>query len=406
MRARRVFVSHSAKSPAEVAVLERLRLALEQAGFAVLLDREELRLGEGWRHTLNLWIGGCNAAVVLLSEGALASPYVAYESAVLSYRRQFDPTFHLIPLLFAPVDRARVQASRLNPAVLSELQWVGELVAPDAGITAITARLADVVAQDTPVDRAAKLVAWLLEKTPEYVLDQEITRLGIDVGGWLPEQAKLTRLAYGLLGAGLERGHDSFMVLAGFVRDDSQEAVNDLIDVVGSSWVDCSTLDRIPGAWRSQQPVALSGYKTETARMYLVRACERRPSRLWRLATVDGVVGERTLDDLRVLVRSALCTTFGVSEEGLDKELEIEEQQKEKEPLFVALPSPSVDAETLRALRGEFRGVTFFLLTGHPPPRAQLSAATVLYLDPDIEQEAELYHVAQYKAKRRLLQKR
>ncbi len=402
MRARRVFISHSAKLPAEEAVLGRLRDELKAKGWVVLLDRDELKLGVGWRHTLNLWIGACDAAVVLLSESALESTFVAYESSILSYRRRFDPSFELVPFLLAPVDRARVGASRFAPAQLEEIQWVGERIDADAGIAAIVQRLDAAVPKETPIDAVAKLVASLLESTPPPIVEQELARLRADVDVWLPDEQKPKRLAYALLEAGLQRGHETFMVLASWLPEPSMTSVRDLIEFVGASWLDGSLFARIPDAMKSQHALAMSGTKSETARMCLVRACARRPSKLWYFTSVDGVVGERTLEELLVLVRAALCDLLPCKEHELDGELR--DLAALPEPVFVSLPSRGLDARTLRGLRDRLPGVTFFLLTGHPPPLpAELSAAAVTYLDPDFDSQVEGYHVAQYKAKLRLL---
>ena len=89
----KVFISHSAKEEATKRLLDRLYAKLEQDGQAVRLDREDLVLGDNWRSVLNFWIGGCNAAVVLLSPAALESSFVNYEVSILTYRNRMDRDF-------------------------------------------------------------------------------------------------------------------------------------------------------------------------------------------------------------------------------------------------------------------------------------------------------------------------
>src|SRR5215831_9231472 len=109
----RVFISHSAKGEPEVmALLDDLRRALEEDGkFAVLIDKDNLELGDRWRHTLNTWIGGCDIAIVLLTEKALRSIYVQYEVNVLTYRESSLPQQKctLIPIFLSPVTAAKVR---------------------------------------------------------------------------------------------------------------------------------------------------------------------------------------------------------------------------------------------------------------------------------------------------------
>src|SRR5580765_8490745 len=102
----RVFISHSAADApgggaANVsahAVRIAVREALKAAGFQVLIDEVELKAGDTWRARINLWLGLCDAAVLILSPAVLDRPhYVAYEANVLGYRWSVDPTFRIIP---------------------------------------------------------------------------------------------------------------------------------------------------------------------------------------------------------------------------------------------------------------------------------------------------------------------
>lgn len=90
----RVFISHSARDDDNATkLLNELRAGLEAVKdadgnqkFAVLIDKDNLELGVLWRQTLNTWIGGCDVAIALLTEKALNSDYVLYETTVLRYR--------------------------------------------------------------------------------------------------------------------------------------------------------------------------------------------------------------------------------------------------------------------------------------------------------------------------------
>jgi hypothetical protein len=126
----RIFISHSSFDPPSSArdgiastpeadaaeehaalaldVRDKLATALRAAKHAVLLDKQGLGLGDRWRSVLNLWIGGCDAAVVILSQKALGSTYVAYEASILSHRHSAPgSSFQLIPVFIPPVDRVQ-----------------------------------------------------------------------------------------------------------------------------------------------------------------------------------------------------------------------------------------------------------------------------------------------------------
>ena len=96
----RVFISHSAREDAEaLELLDALSAALEEE-FAVRVDKDHLKLGDNWRNTLNTWIGGCDAAIVLLSSKALKSAFVAYEASILTFR----PNLTVIPVFLSGVE--------------------------------------------------------------------------------------------------------------------------------------------------------------------------------------------------------------------------------------------------------------------------------------------------------------
>jgi hypothetical protein len=101
-----IFVSHSTpeSSPARAA-LKRLADALAPE-YEVLLDRTAVRAGDNWREVMERWIDDCDAALVLITPEALASPYVRREWALLSMRRSQQDDFLVVPIYLgcAPQD--------------------------------------------------------------------------------------------------------------------------------------------------------------------------------------------------------------------------------------------------------------------------------------------------------------
>src|SRR5262249_11324638 len=94
----RVFFSHSTdKGTPERAILAALVDKL-RGDYAILLDRETLVPSEDWRSTLNVWIGSCDAAVILVTQQSVASEFCQYEWSILSYRRRVRPQFLVIPI--------------------------------------------------------------------------------------------------------------------------------------------------------------------------------------------------------------------------------------------------------------------------------------------------------------------
>src|SRR4051794_31140378 len=128
----RVFISHSARDGDANAIRQAIRARLEsvkvddQARYSILMDDVTLDPGDAWRSRINLWLGSCDAAIVVISREALKSDYVAFELNVLGYRRWAEERdgrkFRIIPV-FSGVTIAEVNASRLAPSQAGE--WMG-----------------------------------------------------------------------------------------------------------------------------------------------------------------------------------------------------------------------------------------------------------------------------------------
>src|SRR5262245_26163414 len=91
----KVFISHSAKESEAAALCHTLAVRLAQDGFEVLWD-SNLQTSQAWRAVIDEWIWRCDAAVLVLSESATQSRYLAYEAALLRQRWRYR--FPLIPV--------------------------------------------------------------------------------------------------------------------------------------------------------------------------------------------------------------------------------------------------------------------------------------------------------------------
>ena len=404
MSQRKVFLSHSAKEPAADALLQRLYAELSAAGFAVLLDKEELRLGNNWRSVLNFWIGGCNAAVVLLSQAALESDFVNYEASVLKYRHDLDPAFLLIPVMLDPVNHQAVRNSRLEPTQIHEVQGIVSGGEPDQIVPQVLAGLAQLSDAETPLETATLYVEYLLDRVPPFLIQRAAQRFRLDPGPWVPGANLKRGLALRLLAAGLEGSSETLRDLRAYLPEPKQESLEGPINVIGSSWVDFHALKRLPELARTAHPMGVNGERPLTARLYVIRACELSPTDPWKVAEVTAVAGEDLNLALPREIRGALHRLLGTRSDSQLKE-ELEFLHSQNEPTVVALPAQGLQASLLAELRNSFPGATFFLLIGEgdPPDQAALEQAQVELLTPLLPAGVEAHYCGQYQDMRHYL---
>ncbi|HEU0054653.1 MAG TPA: toll/interleukin-1 receptor domain-containing protein [Longimicrobium sp.] len=406
MSRRRIFISHSTKdeaTPAEAAareLQEALVRALDESGeYGVLLDRITLRPGDAWRARINLWVGGCDAAVVLVSRAALASAYVAYETSILSFRKHQDERFVLIPVLVPPVTLAELNASTLGTVQrLGEAQFVSGTQAEiiDGVLKALEAS----VHVESPVEKRAWRLVALMEGIHDRWIRDAAGLLGMEhVEAWLPgdgDRLRL-RLAVQLMSVGMEAAIDAALLLRSYLVGDERtrsQRMSAMISIIASSWVDDRSARQVQvvGSQTPARALSLNAQRNKTARMYVVRAL--KPGHFY-LANCNGIFGEEVAGALVKEIRASLA-----------RELKIKKKQKKKllknlltlpprQPILVTLDSRGITAEILGVLQQEFPNVVFFLLSGDGW-ESSLTPGEVEFLFPELHQGDEDAFIEQY----------
>ena len=101
----RIFISYSSK----VAPLcERLRLALEQEGHSVFVDREDLEPGQPFDAKLRHAIEDCELLIFLVSPESVASGSYALAELTVAQRRWRRPGGHVLPVVVAPTPKESI----------------------------------------------------------------------------------------------------------------------------------------------------------------------------------------------------------------------------------------------------------------------------------------------------------
>jgi hypothetical protein len=365
VRKPRIFISHSAKGDEAKEVRDKLEEALQATDqYEVLLDVKTLQPGDLWRNRINLWLGACDAAIVLLSETALASRYVTYETSVLAYRGAvWDPSLLILPVLLGDVTPEKLAASYLSPALLDERQVVRGT--PDEIAAKILARLQKVsFCETTPAEKRARKLADQFKGVPEHILREAADKLQLSIP--LAADDPRLLLAIKLLSVGMTReaARALLTVRPEVPASDRRERTERMVELIASSWVDLRCVGRIPAIAKGQESVrafSLNATQWDVARMYVVGASHDDPPDTWHDAPCTGVFGEN-VEELIEEVRGVLIQKLASSADKLLQDLAA--FHFSEQPVIVGLDGQGLDEKILNRLRQEFPHVTFFLMTG------------------------------------------
>ncbi len=424
MRTRRIFLSHSSDEAAvdgpgrlEREAREALAAALVAAGYEVLLDKHGLRAGDRWREVVNGWIGHCDGAVALVSEKAIASDWFAYEVSVVGFfAARPGTTFRLVPLRLVPGKRIR-EWNLNRPAQLLESQGTDLLfdaaldadaaarkAAVDAAVQKIVTDLGSLLpAASTPLERAAYRLHETIAGIQNPVLLQNLAeRLAPLTDGWTLGPDPARRLALRMMTAGLDGCGDVLNDLQGILGD---AAFKDLVDVLGSSWVDEPAVEALSSVFAEaagSRAVAARARDPLSARFYVWARREEQPSRGWRLEAVEWDSGapdpEGQARDLEARVAEKLMeVTARPSLEAARTTLG-NWAKKLRKRVFVALPRAGLNAPLVDRLRGAFPELGLFLLDcASGPADPMLAPGRVVYLEPDLSAKHETTYLDSYR---------
>lgn len=285
----KVFLSHSTKGDPDAAAMRRhLESELTARGWDVLVDEDGLRGGEEWRGVLYHWIADCDAAVVLMSDKALASAWVRREINLLLWRRALGSPLTIVPAELSPT--ADTGAPELKD--LRELQFV-PTAEPAMFAAAIAARLPDL--SSPVVETSDRMRLWLVdvvsclrEVTEHEPLRAAARALDAHQEDWhFPSIDEGQRfLAHLLLGpTHVGRIHTAIE----HVARPASGKLKQLVGLVTPAWVDGEAARALLPDQR-QTCAVLNAEFTETAEQYVRRAacCALN----YRTAQVGVVTGE------------------------------------------------------------------------------------------------------------------
>lgn len=358
----RIFVSHSSQE--DQSVLDAIAEAIDaHADFTLLMDTEDLKPGDPWRARINLWLGSCDAAVIVLSEQALTKPWVLYETAILSYRNR-GGKFLILPVLLRDPEGKLLKDSRLDAPHISETQAIRKADPAEIAADVVAQLAAYQATEKRPIDAAVSRILTILNGLPTHLLDEASKYLNVKLP-WEPGTEPLVPFAERLLGSSVDEAIDALLAIRDFIASDRKK-VKLLVDLVAASWVDPKAIEELPEISRAAtgRAVALNAGLAETARMYQVAACPTNRSHFVSCGDVfSGDLGQNLQLDDEILgkVEAALSSYMKVPVDKLRGNLKL----ADKLIVFVAVPAVGLTDVVVERLQSELPSITFFFLTAN-----------------------------------------
>lgn len=416
----RIFISHSAKEPRTLKVLDALALALEKEGFEVLLDRVRLQPNDTWREEILRWPLQCHASVILFSDAVLNSEsggpsrWVKAEAGLLVARRhvsrQFGGDFKVLTVFFDPVKKSSLKGTDFEPLGIPEIQNVKadtdealvekiveqllplrESFGDLARYGTLQRNVGDVLINNITAERRESTLAALAEK------------LGTSLDKCEPGADRWLWIASKILRADFRRLRGAAQVFVPFLGQ--EKALRLCKQVAPFCWVDEGAAERIAEVLRRPEgtrAVGLNTQKKQTAEHYVSRASTSHPP--WPMREYEGGASGAQLEEFVQSVRANVKSFLGIAQEAevSDKELndDLTDEFDDGRPLFILVQqSPLPDNGVIEAALAAFPSVTLLLLTGETSSSefTTLNLPQVEFILPELDKEWETKAEQQYK---------
>lgn len=395
---RKLFVSHSSKTPETLALLRDVCAGFVREGFEVLVDKGieqdadgnvDIYAGSDWDLRLNEWMAECHAAVILFSTAALQnSDWVKKEAAILSWRRELQKDFTLIPVMLEGTNADALQDGLYGVLRIAKDQAVTGATTALQIVDEVSQALGPAATTMTPFDRLQTVLAKILEHEADAdtLIHAWNTLDGNNKPEWQPNTGQ--RFAAALVRFLLRnplKAVRNLQVLLNEIRPKiKQERARELLNYLACLWVDSAAAAGISSTAHRGGAIGLNGnYIAEfTAQRYGERAWPM--SNEWRLVQID--TSRRTASDILDIIRDTFKPRAArVPAKAIDRRI-----RSYADPVLVVLPAAQMPDEALLAeLRQTFPNLVYLVSTGPTEPAYVPEGLIVLrpLLEPNIEED-------------------
>lgn len=389
----RVFVSHSAKSDADKAVLDQLVCDLKAADLDVWVDYERLRAGADWNKDITTELQNCHAAIVLFSKQALQSEFVKYEVSALVHRRRVQSVFELFPLMLDDIDVDAVEKTPFYEAIRLVNLQLESLAAARNSVTA-KLRAIEPTALVAVKTIEGNLIPWFRRIEPVNLttaagdLGFEIPQVDCWAQGTAPHRDAVA-LAFmrGLLAQPIDQQIKALLKI-----EEPLGGAKNLAEVfrlAAPCWVDDQAAQTLADTRREppgkRAAVVNATQGDWTCRMFLRRACPMQDVEM--LGPGDGAddgeagvlgtvvpVGRDVVGDLEAQIMQSLCRRHDVTPApGDDVLVQLDRAMAEEENFLDIVPVQvidlhGVDARAIAPLLERFKRLTLVVMSGPSLP--------------------------------------
>jgi hypothetical protein len=370
----KLFVSHSSKTPANRKLLQKVCAGLRQRDFDVLVDRDgQLYAGVDWDLRINEWMAECHAAVILVSTAALRdSDWVKKEATVLSWRRELQDDFKLIPVLLEGITPEDLEQGLMGVLRIIKSQCIRNAHGAERIVLGIEAGLGPAYRPAlTPFERLENVLVEILEgqAKPQTLEDAWQALAGAHKPQWQPNSGR--RFASALTRFLLRDSRHALehlqTVLDRIRPRVDRSAAEELLKYLACLWVDAQAATGISSAAHGGGIVGLNGHYLPnfTARRYGERAWPLRDQ--WRFVPVDAT--RRTFPAIREAIRESFRPRgVKVPDASIDRRI-----AQYQAPVLVLIPSREDPAQLpdealLDELRRSYPNLIYLIGTGPTVP--------------------------------------